>query len=380
MQVTPWEVKGSIDYNKLIKEFGTKPIDKNLLLRLEKHAKLNTMLRRGFVFSHRDLDLVLNDYASGKSFFLYTGRAPSGPMHIGHLMPFYITKWFQDAFKVNLYIQIPDEEKFLAKKELTLEEVDKWVIDNILDIIAVGFDPERTFIFQNREYVKGLYTMACRIAKKVNFSTAKAVFGFTNETNLGLIFYTAMQNVPTFFEKKRCLIPSAIDQDVHFRIQRDIAENMNYFKATAIHCRFLPPLTSIEGKMSTSESETAIYLYDSPEDVRKKIMKYAFSGGQATIEEHRKKGGNPEADVSFQWLSIFFEENDKKLKQIYEDYKSGKMLTGELKTILVNKINDFLRDHARKKADAVKLVKQFKYDGKLAKKMWDFVENGTFKT
>ncbi|MBI2673131.1 tryptophan--tRNA ligase [Candidatus Woesearchaeota archaeon] len=375
MQVTPWKVEGAIDYNKLVKEFGTKLIDKALLKRIEKYSKLNPMLRRGFVFSHRDLDLVLNDYSSGEGFFLYTGRAPSGPMHIGHLMPFYITKWFQDAFKVNLYIQIPDEEKFLAKKELTLEEVDKWVIDNILDIIAVGFDPDRTFIFQDREYIKGLYTIACRIAKKVNISTAKAVFGFNNESNIGIMFYPIMQNVPTFFEKKRGLIPSAIDQDPYWRIQRDIAEGMGYFKTAAVHCRFLPPLTGIEGKMSTSESDTAIYLHDSQEDVRKKIMKYAFSGGQATIEEHRKKGGNPEIDVSFQWLSIFFEEDDTKLKKIHDDYKSGKMLTSELKAILVNKINDFLRDHARKKADAVKLIKQFKYDGKLAKKMWDFEKN-----
>ena len=374
MQVTPWEVKGDVNYNKLVKQFGTKLIDKSLLKKLEKHNKLNVMFRRGFIFSHRDFDLVLNDYDSGKGFFLYTGRAPSGPMHIGHLIPFYITKWLQDTFKENLYIQIPDEEKFLAKKELTLEEVDKWVIDNILDIIAVGFDPDRTFIFQNREYVQRLYTTACKIAKKVNLSTAKAVFGFNNETNVGLVFYPIMQNVPTFFEKKRCLIPSAIDQDPYWRVQRDIAESMGYFKTAAIHCKFLPPLTSVEGKMSTSESDIAIYLHDSQEDVRKKIMKYAFSGGQATIEEHRKKGGNPDIDVSYQWLSIFFEPDDRKLKQIYDDYKSGKMLTGELKTILVNKINDFLRDHASKKADAVKLIKQFKYDGKLAKKMWNLVD------
>ncbi|MBI2673111.1 hypothetical protein HYX19_02525 [Candidatus Woesearchaeota archaeon] len=56
------------------------------------------------------------------------------------------------------------------------------------------------------------------------------------------------------------------------------------------------------------------------------------------------------------------------------------MLTGELKAILIDKINDFLRDHARKKAEAVKLIKQFKYDGKLAKKMWDLEKGVMSKT
>lgn len=372
MQVTPWEVKGDLNYNKLVKQFGTKLIDKLLLKKLERYNKLNVMFRRGFIFSHRDLDLVLNDYDSGKGFFLYTGRAPSGPMHIGHLIPLYITKWLQDTFRVNLYIQIPDEEKFLAKKELTLEDIDRWTNDNILDIIAVGFDPDRTFIFQNREYVRGLYTTACKIAKKVNLSTAKAVFGFNNETNVGLVFYPIMQNVPTFFEEKRCLIPSAIDQDPYWRVQRDIAESMGYFKTAAIHCKFLPPLTGVYGKMSTSIIDTAVFLHDLPEEVKRKVMKYAFSGGRATIEEHRKKGGNPNIDVSYQWLSIFFEEDDNKLKRIHDDYKSGKMLTSELKTVLINKINDFLREHAKKKADAIGLVKKFKYEGKLAKKMWEF--------
>ena len=77
-------------------------------------------------------------------------------------------------------------------------------------------------------------------------------------------------------------------------------------------------------------------------------MKYAFSGGQDTLEKHRKLGGTPNTDVSFQWLT-FFEENDKQLERIHDDYKSGKMLTGELKQILVEKINAFLVDHRKKR-------------------------------
>ena len=45
------------------------------------------------------------------------------------------------------------------------------------------------------------------------------------------------------------------------------------------------------------------------------INKYAFSGGGATIEEHRAKGGNCDVDVSFQYLRFFLEDDDK-LEQI----------------------------------------------------------------
>ncbi|MBI4154069.1 tryptophan--tRNA ligase [Candidatus Woesearchaeota archaeon] len=367
-EVTPWKVTGEVDYEKLMKEFGTRPIDEKLLHKLGKN--LPPLLRRGFFFSHRDLDLALQDYGQGKKFFLYTGRAPSGPMHLGHLIPFCITKWLQEQFDVNLYIQIPDEEKFLAK-ETPLAEIDQWTTDNIMEIIAVGFDPDKTFIFRNREYAANMYTMACKIAKKTTFSTAKAVFGFNNQSNIGLIFYPAMQMVPTFFEKSRCLIPSAIDQDPYWRIQRDIAESLGGQKTAAIHSKFLPGLSGAAGKMSTSEVETSLYLNDAPEVVKRKIMRYAFSGGQSTVEEHRKKGGNTDVDVSFQWLKIFFEEDDKKLEKIKLDYESGKMLTGELKGILVEKLSRFLQEHQAKKKKAESLMRTFMYEGKLAREMWE---------
>jgi len=370
-EVTPWKVEGKIDYNKLIKEFGTKRVDKKLLTQLEKYGKLPALFRRGFVFSHRDLDLILKDVQNKKSFFLYTGRAPAGKMHIGHATPFLLTKCLQDIFKVNLYIQIPDEEKFLAKaKHTSLEELDKHVQDNLLDIAAFGFDPNRTFIFRNREYVSHMYTTAVKIAKKTTFSKAKAVFGFKNDSNIGFIFYPAMQMVPPFFEKKRCLIPSAIDQDPYWRIQRDIAQSLGGYKTAAIHSKFLPPLTGMAGKMSSSEHNTAIYLDDDSKIVKKKIMKHAFSGGQPTIEEHRKKGGNPDVDVSFHWLNMFFEESDAKMKKLNKDYRSGKLLTGELKQILVDKLNTFLKKHQQNKKKAAPNLKKMMYTGKLAKKMW----------
>src|SRR3989344_4678187 len=253
-KLTPWEVSGKIDYGRLVKDFGIKQIDSLLLKKLETHGKLHSMLRRNFYFAHRDLDLALKEHEQGRGFFLYTGRAPTGPMHIGHLTAFLCTKWFQDSFGANLYIQIPDEEKFLAKRDIDLKTADEWVNDNILDIIALGFDPEKTFIFQNREFAKNMYTPACRIAKKITFSTMRAVFGFTNETNVGHIFYPAMQMVPCFFEKKRCIIPAAIDQDPYWRVQRDISESFGYPKPAQIHSQFLPPLAGVEGKMSTSDS------------------------------------------------------------------------------------------------------------------------------
>ena len=370
--VTPWEVTGEVDYERLIRDFGTQPIAGLLAKRLEGILGAAAYLvRRHVFFSHRDLNVVLDDYDKGKGFFLYTGRGPSGPMHIGHILSFYFTKWLQDRFHVNVYIQMTDDEKFLEeKRSLTYEETQRWAQDNILEVAAVGFDPDKTFIFQDTEFVGHAYPLILKIARRVNYSTAKSVFGFTGETNVGMSFYPAIQILPSFFEKKRCLIPSAIDQDPYWRIQRDIAEPLGYHKAAAIHSKFLPPLTGIQDKMSSSRPETAIYLTDDDKTVRNKIYRRAFSGGQASIEEHRRLGGNPDIDVPFQWLYMFFEPSGKRIEEIRSEYKSGRMLTGDLKDILVEKVTRFLREHRERRNKAKARIHLFKKDGALAREMW----------
>ena len=369
--VTPWEVKGNIDYDKLIKEFGTEKIDDKTLNRIKKHTRdIHYMLRRNIFFSHRDLNWLLDEYEKGNKFFLYTGRAPSGPVHIGHLVPWIFTKWLQEKFNVELWFQLPDEEKFLFKENLTMKDTEKWTYENALDVIALGFDRRKTHFLIDTRHANLMYKEAVKVAKKLTFSSAKAAFGFTNETNIGQIFYTAMQAVPAFLpsvlagKKIPCLIPLGFDQDVHFRYTRSVISKLGYYKPAIMHCRFLPGLQGMEkqGKMSASNEQTAIYTTDSKENVEFKIKKYAFSGGRETIKEHREKGGNPDIDVSYQWLT-FLEEDDKKLEKIYNNYKNGSLLTSELKQILIEKLNKFLKEHQRKRELAKKQVERYIYKG-----------------
>ena len=255
-----------------------------------------------------------------------------------------------------MYFQLTDDEKFFSKQELSLEQTSNFALENALDFIALGFNPKKTKIIIDTKNIKSLYPIAAEVAKKINFSNTKAVFGFTNETNVGMIFYTSLQSAPCFMEDKQVLIPLGVDQDPHFRITRDVAPKINKTKPALIHNIMIPSLLGPGGKMSASDEKSTIYTTDSPEVVKKKINKYAFSGGQPDIDEHRKIGGNPDIDVSYQYLRIFFEQDDSKLKKIYDDYKSGKMLTGELKSILIEKINAFLSVHQEKREDARKNI------------------------
>lgn len=103
------------------------------------------------------------------------------------------------------------------------------------------------------------------------------------------------------------------------------------------------------GKMSASDTSSAIFVTDTPKQIDTKVKRYAFSGGRDTREEQEKYGANLDVDVSYQWLR-FFLDDDAKLERIGDDYASGRMLTGQIKAELVSVLTKLVADHQAARA------------------------------
>ncbi len=363
--VTPWTVKGNVNYDKLIEQFGTSRIGDSILEKFKKiTGEIHPFLRRGIFYSHRDLDWILDRYEAGEEFFLYTGRGPSESVTLGHLVPWIFTKYLQDKFGAELYFQFTDDEKFLNSDKLTLEKTSKYSYSNMLDLIALGFDPKKTFVFTDTRYMRTLYPIAAQIAKHVTLSTAKAVFGFENSTNVGMIFFPTLEAVPCFLpsvlkgKNIPCLIPAAIDQDPYWRgIAREVAPKLGFYKPAQMHCKFLPGLGQ-GGKMSASDPETAIFTTDSPAIVEKKV-KAAFTGGRDTVEEQRRLGARADICPIYHYYYYLFEENDSELRRIYDDCTSGRLLCGDCKTLLAARVREFIERHQDKREKAKETIDDF---------------------
>ncbi|EGW32515.1 tryptophanyl-tRNA synthetase [Spathaspora passalidarum NRRL Y-27907] len=370
-KITPWEVEGAvvdgkaqgIDYDKLIQQFGTKAITNETLARFTQVTgqEPHPFLKRGVFFSERDLTKILDLYEHGEPFFLYTGRGPSsGSMHLGHMIPFVFTKWLQEVFDVPLVIELTDDEKFLFKPKLTIEDVKNFAIENCKDVIAVGFKPENTFIFSDLQYMGGaFYENVVRTSRQITTSTAKAVFGFQDSDCIGKIHFASIQIATAFPSsfpdvlglpaKTPCLIPCAIDQDPYFRVCRDVADKLKFSKPALIHAKFFPALQGASTKMSASDQTSSIFMDDTPKLIQKKINKYAFSGGRATMEEHRELGGNPDVDVAFQYLS-FFSYDDEHLAKLEQGYRSGEILSGEMKKECIGVLQEFVAAYQERRS------------------------------
>ncbi|KAF9612515.1 hypothetical protein IFM89_000437 [Coptis chinensis] len=211
--------------------------------------------------------------------------------------------YLQDAFKVPLVTQLTDDEKSIWKN-ITVEESKRLARENAKDIIACGFDVNRTFIFSDFGYMGGaFYENVVRVAKCVSFNQVRGIFGFDNESNIGKIGFPPIQAVPLFpssfphlfpgESKLRCLIPCAIDQDPYFRMTRDVAPRIGYDKPALIESLFFPAL---------------------------------------------------QVDIPVKYLS-FFLEDDADLEHIKQEYGAGRMLTGQVKSRLIEVLTALVTRH-----------------------------------
>ena len=139
-------------------------------------------------------------------------------------------------------------------------------------------------------------------------------------------------------------VPSATTRDKHgirmalLALERSLG-GMGLLAPASTYHHFAVGMTG--SKMSSSQPKTTLFLRDDLATVEKKI-KRAFSGGQATVEEHRRLGGNPDVDVAYQYMMYFFEEDDTFLAEINSGFRSGKILAGEMKQLCIERASAWM--------------------------------------
>jgi len=369
LEINPWGSEDVKDYEKLAKEFGIQPFEPLLKRIKDPHLAM----RRGLVFGHRDFDRILDSVKRKECYAMMTGLMPSGKFHLGHKILAEQIIYHQQVLGGRIFLCVADIEAYNMRMN-DMEALRNTAINEyLLNYIALGLKPKNCdFYFQSSrskdpDQSNAFYRLAGMAARKTTFNEMRAIYGEISPAKVMSVMIQVADilhpMLPEFGGFRRVVVPVGIDQDPHMRLTRDIAFRFNKNEyafpslPSSTYHRFIKGLKG--GKMSSSDPLSYIALTDDPKTVKNKIMKYAFSGGRETVAEHRKKGGIPEVDVSYQYLYSQFEPDDRKIKRIYEDYKSGSLLTGELKQILIEKLESFLGDHQRKREKAKKQVDKF---------------------
>jgi tryptophanyl-tRNA synthetase len=347
------------DYHKLIRDFGIEEFH------LEMFPDPNRLMRRGIIFGGRDLKVIADCIHGKKPFYVLSGIMPTAKkVHLGNKMVVEGIKYFQDH-GASTYILVADMEA-AAARGMDLKTARENALEfHIPAYIALGLDPKKTiFYFQSDN--RDVLMMAYEFAKRITLAEFQAIYGTADPgrimsavTQVGDILY------PQFKSRMPGIIPVGIDQDPHIRLTRDIVartkSKYGFCPPASMYNKYLP---SLDGsiKMSKSNPDSVLELPEDIKSVHRKILR-ALTGGRATIEEHKRLGAVIEKDMVFQLLKYHLVEDDSELKRIHDEYKSGRMLSGELKQIACDKMSVFMEkfehdlEKARKNMDKINLVK-----------------------
>ncbi len=418
MRVTPWEVEGVVDYDRLMKEFGIQPFSE-ILGRIPNPNKL---MRRGVIFGHRDYDRILDAMSEGRPWAVMSGFMPSGLPHFGHKMTMDEIVWHQ-RMGGKAFVAIADMEAHVVRG-LSWEKTREIGMLYLKSIVALGLKPDNAVLYfqSSSRHVKDL---AFELSAEVNWSELKAIYGFTSETTLARMFVTSVQaadilhpQLKEFGGPKPVVVPVGADQDPHLRLTRDLASRISVFSFERIEggvrvrsrkgreyldrirdigfeCRvyeehidffgdpkeiedeirrvelelggfaFIPPSSTYHrfitgltgGKMSSSKPESYISLFDDPEVGAKKVRK-ALTGGRVSAEEQRRLGGEPDRCTVFELFTFHLIEDDEELEEIRRKCRSGEMLCGHCKKMASELVEEFLREFQ----DRVKSVELEEYE------------------
>lgn len=321
------------------------------------------LINRDIVFAHLGFEPFTTNIAKGESFSVVSGLNPSSPLHLGHKVMFDLLLFLQ-KLGADIYIPITNDESYLDGKVESLAESRRIAYEEIIpSIIAFGFDPKKTKIFVLSDY-PDIYNFAIHISKHVTNKYVETVFGKNSLDNSGKAFYRSavqlaqilLPQLDEFGGPKNTLIPVGIDQHPYILIARDVAKKMKLVPPSELIFKFQNSLLNPFEKMSGSKPKTAIYLNDSPEEIKKKINK-AFTGSVSILDVHKKLGGIPEACSVFSLL-YFHHPDNKFVSEIYKRYKNGDITMSELKNITSEFVIELVKEHQAKKSK-VKNIRQF---------------------
>ena len=447
--IDPWGSSQSTDYSGIIDKFGLSSMES---VTVPNPSKLH---RRGVIFAHRDLDVVLESKRKTEPFGVLTGLMPSGKMHLGHSMVIDQVSWFQQQGG-DVTIAVADLESN-ATRGVSLSDGKKIAREEyVSNYAALGLDPEKTTVyFQSERNI--VQKLGFQLGKRTNLSELEAIYGFDGSTNLAHVQAPLVQagdilhpQLDEFGGLRPIVVPVGVDQDPHLRLTRGLASKTNWFnvndakmglqvgvsvqeensialgvestgrvnkqKQKEVFSKIVDRISSLGfsdimsnpkhgtvnipsatsrdkssvrlallsleremggmglmapsstyhrfavgmtgDKMSSSKPKTTLFLHDDVASAEKKIKK-SFSGGQSTVEEHRRLGGDPDKDVAYQYMMYFFEEDDSYLSEINRDYRAGKILAGEMKQLCIDRASEWLNNLSEMRDQTAHLIDQF---------------------
>lgn len=299
---------------------------------------------------------------------ILTGDRPTGRLHIGHYIGSLQNRVeLQNSNKFDeIFVMIADAQA-LTDNAKNPKKVQENVLEVALDYLAVGLNPEKTTIFiqsqvpqlaELSQYYANLVSIS-RLERNPTVKTEIKQKNFGESVPSGFVFYPISQaaDITAF---KATTIPVGEDQAPMIELTREIARSFNQtydsnilvepemFLAEEGISRRLPGIDGINSKMSKSLNN-GIYLADSYEEMKAKVMKMYTDPDHIRVEDPGKIEGN----VVFAYLDVFAKDKQK-VEEMKAHYQKGGLGDVAVKMYLVEVLDEILKPIREKREELAK--------------------------
>lgn len=358
LRLDPWEYMLIDDYEKLMIEFGIRPVSELLGAYNLDHYYFS----RGIIFGHRDFDTWLKKLYTGERVAVLTGFMPSGEPHVGTATVYEELKYFQSK-GVYVKVTIADAEAYAVRKEDRAITI-KRGLDFVAHAVAWGIDPEKAEFYYQTEMPSSYYRLIQMFSRKVTEAEMKAIYGDLSPSKIISALTQAVDILHLQLDEyggyRYVLVPVGVDQDPHLRLTRDIVDRfgqeLQLERPSSIYHKLIKGLDG--NKMSKSRPEYAIHLSD-PIDLAQKKINMALTGGRATAEEQRRLGGEPHKCSIYELYVYHLVKDERELNDIYVECTTGKILCGPCKIRAFEKLKKLLVEHQERYREALKSVEKY---------------------
>jgi tryptophanyl-tRNA synthetase len=286
---------------------------------------------------------------------IFSGIRPTGGLHIGNYLGA-VKQWIELEDKNECVFCIVDLHAITTPYDP--KELQKNILETTAVYLAAGINPEKSIIFVQSEvkehaelaWLLGTITPMGELSRMTQFKEKSKQH--KDYINAGLFNYPVLMAADILLYKAQA-VPVGKDQEQHVELARTIAKKFNQkFGEVFPEPKSILPktgakimsLTDPKKKMSKSDDpKSCISLFDSPEDITKKIMSAETDSGKEIIYNVTKKPGISNL------LTIYSLLTDKPIKEIEKQFK-GKGY-GDFKKSLAKIIIDYLEPFRRKQKE-----------------------------
>jgi tryptophanyl-tRNA synthetase len=243
---------------------------------------------------------------------ILSGMRPTGKLHLGHLVGA-LDNWIKLQDEYDCFFMVADWHALMSEYEDT-SHMSEYVIDNVVDWLAAGIDPDKSTLFIQSEVSAHLdlymiFSCLTPLGLLERCPTYKEQMRQIKTRNLntyGFLGYPVLQAADILIYKAD-KVPVGDDQLPHLELTREIARRFNTLYKKNIFpypdaiLTKVPRLMGLDGRKMSKSYDNTINLSDSEEIIRRKITSMITDPKRIKLADK----GHPDICNVFTYYSTF---------------------------------------------------------------------------